>query len=304
MYDPDIGNYEFDELVNDYLFNIFPDIKYDKILEIANIIHNLNHLPNLNIDLDLNQLESELETIITENEQDSNDAIGDMLYSKIISTFIDYLEELGVIVSSDATLSQIEDIFRCLITIYTLDTSIMEEMLSLITNKDRDDVEIFIDIIDDYSNLSTSQLLTIIEDVTQDTLSRLEEYYQLQIGMNNPNLDIKEKNDLEYLIKSNPMFINTKIVKDILEGKTYDNITDVKSMLYKTLEELENNTTLIPYEIIACLYITNTEKIELTQMYKEEIDLSLVSWIGDIQDKHTIIDKLVASVITDLTFRR
>lgn len=294
----------YNDLVNEALFNILPDVKYDKIIEITNLVNSFNYLPRLEIEFDLNQLDSDLEDIVLENENDSNDAIGDLLLDTITSTFLDYLETLGVIVTADIKLSELEDIFRCLLTLYTLDIDSKNDLISVLSNKDKDDVEIFIDIMEDYSNLSTSRLLTIVEDVNNDFLSSLEDYYQVDVSLNNPNIEEDTKEQLEYLIKSNPMFINTQVIKDVIDGKVYNNLTEVKNVIYSALERLQDNTNLIPYEILAGLYITNTEKEDLNTLYKEEIDLSLVSWIKEEQAKHTLIDSLVSSAISDLTFRR
>lgn len=294
----------YDDIVNETLFNILPDVKYDKIMEITNLVNSFNYLPRLNLEFDLNQLDSDLEDIILENENDSNDSIGDLLLDKITSTFIDYLESLGIVINAEIRLSELEDIFRCVLTLYVLDNDNKSDIIPLINNKEKEDIEVFIDIIEEYSNLSTSRLLTIIEDIDDNFLSSLEEYYQTEIALSNPAIEQDVKQHLEYLLRSNAMFINTQIIKDILEGKVYNNLTEAKNTLYNTLEKLQNNTNLIPYEILATLYITNNEKEDLNNLYKEEIDLSLVSWIKEEQAKHTLIDNLVSTAITDLTYRR
>lgn len=302
----DVNQEEFyyDDIVNETLFNILPDVKYDKIMEITNLVNSFNYLPRLNLEFDLNQLDSDLEDIILENENDSNDSIGDLLLDRITSTFINYLESLGIVINAEIRLSELEDIFRCVLTLYVLDNDNKTDIIPLINNKEKEDIEVFIDIIEEYSNLSTSRLLTVVEDIDDNFLSSLEEYYQTEIALSNPAIEQDVKQHLEYLLKSNAIFINTQIIKDILDGKVYNNLTEAKNTLYNALEKLQNNTNLIPYEILATLYITNNEKEDLNNLYKEEIDLSLVSWIKEEQAKHTLIDNLVATAITDLTYRR
>lgn len=303
MEQEDFEEFELDEVIEELISNTLTRIKRDRIKEIIARFNAMNYLTNLDVNFDLNDLEERLTDVMYEHEDDSNDAIGDI----ILSTFMDFaaecISELGITLHEDSKLSDILDILNSLYTVYTLDPNVIPEVINILVDNTRDDVELLVDVLDDYTVMDTSKLFEVIEDVDNGTLDKLKEYLEYKLFLKNDDIDEEVKNNIEYLLKVDTMFGSTSIVAKYIAGEEFGSLGDAKVALYKVLETLGENVNLVPYEIAATLYLLNEEKEELSNLYSEEIDLVIISWIGEDQNKHNLVNNLVTEVITKLKTR-
>lgn len=303
MEQEDFEEFELDEVIEELISNTLTRIKRDRIKEIIARFNAMNYLTNLDVNFDLNDLEERLTDVMYEHEDDSNDAIGDI----ILSTFMDFaaecISELGITLHEDSKLSDILDVLNSLYTVYTLDPNVIPEVINILVDNTRDDVELLVDVLDDYTVMDTSKLFEVIEDVDNGTLDKLKEYLEYKLFLKNDDIDEEVKNNIEYLLKVDTMFGSTSIVAKYIAGEEFGSLGDAKVALYKVLETLGENVNLVPYEIAATLYLLNEEKEELSNLYSEEIDLVIISWIGEDQNKHNLVNNLVTEVITKLKTR-
>ena len=303
MEQEDFEEFELDEVIEELISNTLTRIKRDRIKEIIARFNAMNYLTNLDVNFDLNDLEERLTDVMYEHEDDSNDAIGDI----ILSTFMDFaaecISELGITLHEDSKLSDILDVLNSLYTVYTLDPNVIPEVINILVDNTRDDVELLVDVLDDYTVMDTSKLFEVIEDVDNGTLDKLKEYLEYKLFLKNDDIDEEVTNNIEYLLTVDTMFGSTSIVAKYIAGEEFGSLGDAKVALYKVLETLGENVNLVPYEIAATLYLLNEEKEELSNLYSEEIDLVIISWIGEDQNKHNLVNNLVTEVITKLKTR-
>lgn len=295
--------FELDEVIEELISNTLTRIKRDRIRDIIARLNAMNYLTNLDVNFDLNDLEERLTDVMYEHEDDSTDALGDI----VLSTFMDFtaecISDLGITLHEDSKLSDILDVLNSLYTVYTLDAVVIPEIINILADNTRDDVELLVDVLDDFTVMDTGRLFKVIDDVDNGTLDKLKEYLEYKLFLKNDDIDEEVKKNIEYLLKADTMFGSTSIVAKYVAGEEFDSLGDAKVALYKVLETLGENINLVPYEIAATLYLLNDEKEELSTLYSEEIDLVIISWIGEDQNKHNLVNNLVTEVITKLKFR-
>lgn len=295
--------FELDEVIEELISNTLTRIKRDRVRDIIARLNAMNYLTNLDVNFDLNDLEERLTDVMYEHEDDSKDALGDI----VLSTFMDFtaecISDLGITLHEDSKLSDILDVLNSLYTVYTLDAVVIPEIINILADNTRDDVELLVDVLDDFTVMDTGRLFKVIEDVDNGTLDKLKEYLEYKLFLKNDDIDEEVKKNIEYLLKADTMFGSTSIVAKYVAGEEFDSLGDAKVALYKVLETLGENINLVPYEIAATLYLLNDEKEELSTLYSEEIDLVIISWIGEDQNKHNLVNNLVTEVITKLKFR-
>lgn len=295
--------FELDEVIEELISNTLTRIKRDRVRDIIARLNAMNYLTNLDVNFDLNDLEERLTDVMYEHEDDSTDALGDI----VLSTFMDFtaecISDLGITLHEDSKLSDILDVLNSLYTVYTLDAVVIPEIINILADNTRDDVELLVDVLDDFTVMDTGRLFKVIEDVDNGTLDNLKEYLEYKLFLKNDDIDEEVKKNIEYLLKADTMFGSTSIVAKYVAGEEFDSLGDAKVALYKVLETLGENINLVPYEIAATLYLLNDEKEELSTLYSEEIDLVIISWIGEDQNKHNLVNNLVTEVITKLKFR-
>lgn len=303
MEQDNLEEFELDEVIEELISNTLTRIKRDRVKDIIARLNAMNYLTNLNVNFDLNDLEERLTDVMYEHEDDSSDALGDI----VLSTFMDFTAEcisaLGITLHEDSKLSDILDVLNSLYTVYTLDAVVIPEIINILADDTRDDAELLVDVLDDFTVMDTGRLFEVIEDVDNGTLDNLKEYLEYKLFLKNDDIDEEVKKNIEYLLKADTMFGSTSIVAKYVAGEEFDSLGDAKVALYKVLETLSENTNLVPYEIAATLYLLNDEKEELSTLYSEEIDLVIISWIGEDQNKHNLVNNLVTEVITKLKFR-
>lgn len=295
--------FELDEVIEELISNTLTRIKRDRVRDIIARLNAMNYLTNLDVNFDLNDLEERLTDVMYEHEDDSTDALGDI----VLSTFMDFtaecISDLGITLHEDSKLSDILDVLNSLYTVYTLDAVVIPEIINILADNTRDDVELLVDVLDDFTVMDTGRLFKVIDDVDNGTLDKLKEYLEYKLFLKNDDIDEEVKKNIEYLLKADTMFGSTSIVAKYVAGEEFDSLGDAKVALYKVLETLGENINLVPYEIAATLYLLNDEKEELSTLYSEEIDLVIISWIGEDQNKHNLVNNLVTEVITKLKFR-
>lgn len=295
--------FELDEVIEELISNTLTRIKRDRIRDIIARLNAMNYLTNLDVNFDLNDLEERLTDVMYEHEDDSTDALGDI----VLSTFMDFtaecISDLGITLHEDSKLSDILDVLNSLYTVYTIDAVVIPEIINILADNTRDDVELLVDVLDDFTVMDTGRLFKVIDDVDNGTLDKLKEYLEYKLFLKNDDIDEEVKKNIEYLLKADTMFGSTSIVAKYVAGEEFDSLGDAKVALYKVLETLGENINLVPYEIAATLYLLNDEKEELSTLYSEEIDLVIISWIGEDQNKHNLVNNLVTEVITKLKFR-
>lgn len=286
--------FKLDEILYNYLIEYMPEERRNQILEIIDVLDELNDLGTFNIAFDLEELEAECITIIEENSDQPYDIIIDMLTVKFKFTFIDYLSAIGFTMDDDITFTQIKEMFNTIEIILTLDAEAVDEAYTIITNQEQEPVEMICNLLDNYSPLSYLDFFNIIENVDESLIDNLKDRFELIIFRNNPEIDENIKKIIEKIGKVDHNYYSTRIVNQaIQEGISYDTIEDNLKTLYSNLEILKNNTSMVPFEIVATFALSSDTRDNIFECFKEYVNLESISWIGEDNNKHMMINELV-----------
>lgn len=286
--------FELDEVLEGYLIEYMPEERRNQILEIINTLDELNDLGTFNISFDLEALEAECIDIIESNSDQPYDIIIDMLTVKFKYTFIDFLSAIGFTMDEDINFSQIKEMFNTIEIILTLDSEAVDEAYTILTNQEQEPVEVICNLLDNYSPFSYLDFFNIIENVDDSLIDNLKDRFELIIFRNNPEIDENIKKIIERITNVDHNYYSTRIVNQaIQEGLSYDTIENNLKTLYSNLEILKNNVNMVPFEIVATFALSSDTRDNIFENFKEHVNLESITWIGEDNAKHMMINELV-----------
>lgn len=286
--------FELDEILAEYLNEYMPIERKNQILEIISTLDELNDLGTFNISFDLEELETECINIIEENSNQPYDVIIDMITVKLKDTFLDYLNAIGFTMDEDVTFSQIKEMFNTIEIILTLDVEAVDEAYSIITNQEQEPVEMICNLLDNYSPLTYLDFFNMVSEVDESLIDNLKDRFELIMFRNNPEIDENIKRIIERIGNVDHNYYSTRIVNQaIQEGIAYDTIENNLKVLYSNLEILKNNVNMVPFEIVATFALSSDTRDNIFECFKENVNLESISWIGEDNNKHMMINELV-----------
>lgn len=297
--------YHLDPYLEDMLDVLLPTTKAVNIKDIITILNEWNNNPNTNYIANLSELEEDILDTITETEDEGYDAIRDYIDVKFYNQFLDYLKDIGIIVTTEDTIPYaiLRDIFYSVNLLFTLEIDTLEEILNSIDNNHNEDiVDVVSNILADYVTTSNLDLYTYIEDVNSNLINEVRVYYTHSVYLNNPQPDTEVYQIVHKLYSVDNTFLRTKFLSMVInEGYTMDIITNNLTKLYNNLETYKEEDYLIPYEAAAVLFLSEDTKDNPLAGLKEYIDLDAVSYIHNNTHVLDATTELTQGLISKVT---
>ena len=295
-------------VVDEYLQNIFNESVNRTLNNIFSSIESINELPFVTKDYDFDKLYLYIMDIMASDENLDQDDINTDIKNYIKTSIIDFLERIGIMLSNergmDIALIHLEDILNALNTLTHLDSELAAEQLKEYTDltmqEEKDRTMFFITVIlADYSKFTISELLEIITDVTDEFI------YNSMVRV----VELKTNNGYQYknvkLIDFDNTFGRTMFVNKCLnEGFIPTNISESLDLAYGMSNMHNKHHELIPYEMVASVYLTEDNSIGDTLTFiKDNIDISNLSILENNDTQISSINNEIVNLITNINMR-
>ena len=300
-------------VVDEYLQNIFNESVNKTLNNIFSSIESINELPFVTKDYDFDKLYLYIIDIMASDENLNQDDINTDIKNYIKTSIIDFLERIGIMLSNergmDIALIHLEDILNALNTLTHLDSELAAEQLKEYTDltmqEEKDRTMFFITVIlADYSKFTISELLEIITDVTDEfiynSMVRIVELKTI-----NDTSDDELLNKIYTLIDFDNTFGRTMFVNKCLnEGFIPTNISESLDLAYGMSNTHDKHHELIPYEMVASVYLTEDNSIGDTLTFiKDNIDMSNLSILENNDTQISSINNEIVNLITNINMR-
>ena len=300
-------------VVDEYLQNIFNESVNRTLNNIFSSIESINELPFVTKDYDFDKLYLYIMDIMASDENLDQDDINTDIKNYIKTSIIDFLERIGIMLSNergmDIALIHLEDILNALNTLTHLDSELAAEQLKEYTDltmqEEKDRTMFFITVIlADYSKFTISELLEIITDVTDEFIyNSMVRVVELKT-INNTS-DDELLNKIYSLIDFDNTFGRTMFVNKCLnEGFIPTNISESLDLAYGMSNMYNKHHELIPYEMVASVYLTEDNSIGDTLTFiKDNIDMSNLSILENNDTQISSINNEIVNLITNINMR-
>ena len=300
-------------VVDEYLQNIFNESVNRTLNNIFSSIESINELPFVTKDYDFDKLYLYIMDIMASDENLDQDDINTDIKNYIKTSIIDFLERIGIMLSNergmDIALIHLEDILNALNTLTHLDSELAAEQLKEYTDltmqEEKDRTMFFITVIlADYSKFTISELLEIITDVTDEFIyNSMVRVVELKT-INNTS-DDELLNKIYSLIDFDNTFGRTMFVNKCLnEGFIPTNISESLDIAYGMSNMYNKHHELIPYEMVASVYLTEDNSIGDTLTFiKDNIDMSNLSILENNDTQISSINNEIVNLITNINMR-
>ena len=300
-------------VVDEYLQNIFNESVNRTLNNIFSSIESINELPFVTKDYDFDKLYLYIMDIMASDENLDQDDINTDIKNYIKTSIIDFLERIGIMLSNergmDIALIHLEDILNALNTLTHLDSELAAEQLKEYTDltmqEEKDRTMFFITVIlADYSKFTISELLEIITDVTDEFIYN-SMVRVVELKTINDTSDDELLNKIYSLIDFDNTFGRTMFVNKCLnEGFIPTNISESLDIAYSMSNMHNKHHELIPYEMVASVYLTEDNSIGDTLTFiKDNIDMSNLSILENNDTQISSINNEIVNLITNINMR-
>ena len=300
-------------VVDEYLQNIFNESVNRTLNNIFSSIESINELPFVTKDYDFDKLYLYIMDIMASDENLDQDDINTDIKNYIKTSIIDFLERIGIMLSNergmDIALIHLEDILNALNTLTHLDSELAAEQLKEYTDltmqEEKDRTMFFITVIlADYSKFTISELLEIITDVTDEFIYN-SMVRVVELKTINDTSDDELLNKIYSLIDFDNTFGRTMFVNKCLnEGFIPTNISESLDIAYGMSNMYNKHHELIPYEMVASVYLTEDNSIGDTLTFiKDNIDMSNLSILENNDTQISSINNEIVNLITNINMR-
>lgn len=289
-------HFELDEITLNYLEQYMPKQKSNTIYAIFDTLLLINNIPNLDMIFDIEQVDDDIVEIITNNDELPPHEIIDKVNDYIKSAISSFLERLGITFDNDFTYRIALKLLEGYYTILTIGEDSSEEIIDLI-NSEAGPREILLNLLTTYTDLRYVDLLDLVDDVELEIIDILRERVKLLTFLNNPDIEEKAIIKLKKLIDKDNTFLYTYFYNYFINTSPviYPLDSNLK-ILYSNLEKHNGNLNLVPYELFITLYLSEEEE-NLFELYKENIFIENVEWIGEDNTKHIVIENELKDII-------
>lgn len=287
--------YELDSFLVSTLERLFQH-QAAYIIESIETVNKLNELPNLELDIDTLNLESELLDMFYNVEGDL-DSLKDTTELKLKEAFDNYLIEIGIDFEY-MSFHDYKELFNALYTIYTIDVSTSEYFINIVNAEYTNEEEQIVDILTEFANISTIDLMESIQEVKSNFLDDLRYYFNRLEFLKNDDIDEEVQEVVVRLLKTNELFANSKIVIEALNhGYIKMPFKYNREKLYNNLYSMQNNIHLVPYEIVATILLSSDVIDNLAEFFRENVDLTLVPYLENNTTLYTYVDEEVRKLL-------
>lgn len=284
--------YEFDISVEEYFTENNAVDKYNLLVDTLTVVEEFNSLQNLiptTKIIDLEELETEAIDLVNEEIEEA------IVITSILQFYKDrlreYLLRLGIQVSDEIYLYQLRDLFECLNTLYNLDADYVEPLVKDLESHEVATFDTFMDLIGEYAK---EDYYSIVIDVQDSVLQAFEDFFNTRLEYKDLDLPDDLETDLAVILRKDGFFGLTIFYNQILQKQaTTTTVVNILPKLYAILEKHKKEEHLIAYEIYLAFLIAGVSRAKIFDTFQDEVDLSLVSYIGEDQ---YLINTLTRSV--------
>lgn len=292
----------FDTIVSEFLLNTFNKQKLKMLVSIIRNIDMLNRLTNIEVDLDLNELETEYINIIYAEDELDNKITSIQETTK--EHVIKYLKLLGITLiedKEDIYMYQIRNILTGIFNLFNTNITGAEYIVNSLRDEESEDIIIISELLEEYTSAPASEYYNIIQDVDETLIQNLIEYFTSIINGYDVTLDEETNNGIKILLLIDPKFNKTKVVKDMLTlGIKPNLLVNSLNSLYWSISNYQTDIDLVAYEIAATLFLCDDTEKYMLESLQDEIDLSLVDWIVNIEGYQEHILTLTTDLINQI----
>lgn len=285
--------YEYDEFLTTYL----KSLKRDNILTLYySIFNNVNKLNNSSyfeedevIELDV--LELEIRELITKHEEEVNDDILNIITNKIISYISKGLYKQSITLMDNIKLSDLDKVLIMLLTVINIDPDLAITIKDELTSDENDVNLAFINLLEEYSDLTLTQCLEVIDNVGYDFKEKTITYLDKRIMS---KVDTSDYSYLVKIISLDNKYGKTKIVKDFLHNGYEDLIIDFNiDSMYSNINLIKNDIEKVAYEIAATLVLSSDTRYNLSDSCEHFINFESLGYdnikLKSLRDKLDIL---------------
>jgi len=298
-------NYEIQDYLDSYLREALIANKYVMYRRLFNLLFNLNTTIKNNNHIELDDLQGEMIDTITvyEDDTDSVNLHLEVVFTKAMKT---YIGRYGIIISDDATLSDYEAILLGYYNLINPDPNMIEYIqMQLEDIEYEDNLLKLASILSMNSTKSVTSVYEVLDDVREDIFILLATYFSNMLDVNGEPLTDNTIDIVLALTKADPGFNNTFILKDvIINGYRAVGIDMLLTDLYSNINKHTNDYNLIPYEIVATLYIANDTKDDMLSGYLEKFNMEALVFMQNESGKEVInaaVEMLINKIYASLT---
>lgn len=289
------NTYEYDEFLTTYLTSLKRDFILNLYLNIFSNIDKLNNNVFFKDDqvIELDVLELELREIITKHEEGSNDDIINLIINRIITFIVKELYKHSITLSNDIKLSELDKVIETLLTILNIDPDLAQTIIDEFNNELVDDVTAsFINVVIDYTDLTLTQAVEVVEHVGFDFKETLIKYLEKKKIM---KADNSEYSYIVKLINLDSDYGKTHIIKDFIrEGYEDVSIEYNLDEMYSNIPKYKSNSNLVAHEIAATLFLSSDTRNNLTDSLEKYINFESLGYTGIyLNEIKSVIDKLI-----------
>lgn len=292
------NTYEYDEFLTTYLTSLKRDFILRLYLNIFSNIDKLNNTTFFKEDqvIELDILELEIREIITKHEEGSNDDIINLIINKIVSYVVKELYKHSISLNTDIKLSDLDKVLETLVTILNIDPSLAQTVIEELNSELVDDVTMaFINIVVDYTDLTLTQAVEVVEHVGFDFKETLIDYLEKKKMM---RADNSEYNYIVKLINLDSDYGKTHIIKDFIKDGYEDTSIEYNlDDMYNNISKYKSNSNLIAHEIAAVLFLSSDTRNSLSDSLEKYINFESLGYTGIyLNEIKTVIEKLIGEL--------
>lgn len=266
------------------------------IVEVIQTVNKLKELPELELDITTLDLETELLDMFY-NTEDHMDNLKDQTELKIKEAFDNYLKTIGIDFEY-MSFYNYKEIFSTIYTIYDLDIEAAEYFVNILNAEYTNDEEHTVDILSEFCNISQIELMELVEEVNPNYVDDLRYYFNRKSFLQNEDVDEEVQEIVTRLISTNELFANSKIVIEALNhGYIKMPFEYNREKLYNNLYSMQDNVHLVPYEIAATILLSSDTNDNLTEFFRENVDLNLLPYLENNTNLYSYVDEEVRKLL-------
>lgn len=266
------------------------------IVESIQTVNKLKELPELELDITTLDLETELLDMFY-NTEDHMDNLKDQTELKIKEAFDNYLKTIGIDFEY-MSFYNYKEVFNAIYTIYDLDINTAEYFVNILNAEYTNDEEHVVDILSEFFNISQIELMELIEEVNPNYVDDLRYYFNRKLFLQNEDVDEEVQEIVTRLISTNELFSNSKIVIEVLNhGYIKMPFEYNREKLYNNLYSMQDNVHLVPYEIAATILLSSDTDDNLSEFFRDNVDLNLIPYLENNTNLYRYVDEEVRKLL-------
>ena len=277
----DYKPFTLDNDIQEFIEANSPKEKYKLYYNVIRNIDLLNSLPDVFIEYDLNNLETNMMEVMEEEITNEDKMI--KIHELVKEAGITHIESFGIKLIEDRSsiyYYQVSNLLFGLYNMFNTNVTGAEFILETLRNENNEDDVNISELLEDYTSVSVTEYFELIESVDPSLIEAMMYYFKSILDNYNPALDEETNNGIKSLLEIDGEFNNTDVVKDMLTLGLKPNLfANSLNNLYFHINRYEDKPEFIPFEIAATLFLCDDSEQDMNTFFTEEINLDLVEFL-------------------------